>query len=152
MTGLVKIELSDSVREQDLESLIGNFIRDGVLKEDEIDGIKRKTRSLLSQKPAEVNALGEIETFLKETRSIHMKLIPGKAYELDKMNYHWNLTKFTRDDIELKVEFENPGIISNPVGDTLYVHFNNTGSFLVPQNEKLLSLKEGYKIKVTVPP
>ena len=119
---------------------------------DDVARIKRKTRSLLSTKPLEVTPLGEIETFLKETKSIYMNLIPGKAYELDKMNYHWNLTKFTRDDIELKVEFENPGFISNPVGDTLYVHFNNTGSFLVPQDEKLLSLKEGYKIKVNVPP
>ena len=32
MTGLIKIEFSDTVGEQDLESLLGNFIRDGVLK------------------------------------------------------------------------------------------------------------------------
>lgn len=54
--------------------------------------------------------------------------------------------------IELAVFFDNPGYISLDSIDTLHVVFNNTSNFLVPKDENISPVHNGYIVKVDIPP
>ena len=54
-----------------------------------------------------------------------------------KKKFRWKLVSFEDSLIEIKVEFDNPRLISNRERDFFVIVFNNTESFLVPQSDEV---------------
>ena len=58
---------------------------------------------------------------------------------------------FTEAEMSIRMLFKDPKSISYDKPDTMVITFQNTPTYLIPQNEGMLPIPNGYKITVPLP-
>ena len=88
---------------------------------------------------------------MKATNSVALELVSGNAINVDEKGYDWNLIEFTENNLEIEVAFTNPEVISYDKTDTFMIKFQNTPVFLIPTEDELAPIPNGYKLAIPLP-
>ena len=58
---------------------------------------------------------------------------------------------FNEAEMSIRMLFKNPKSISYDKPDTMVITFQNTPTYLIPQDEGMLPIPNGYKLTVPLP-
>ena len=94
----------------------------------------------------------KIESYLKLSNSIVVRLIPASELYAYKKTFTWNLASYNDHGFKLQFKFDHPKYISFGGKDTLKITIKNAEQFLQPQNERLKSVPDGYSLTLKLPP
>ena len=73
--------------------------------------------------------------------------------DLSKYNLTWNATKFTEQEIEIQLEFENPDQISrNKIYDQIQVSFNTSYEYFIIKNTNKVLDESSRLLRREIPP
>lgn len=87
------------------------------------------------------------------TNSVKISFIPWNTEHLEMKKFTWNLMTIDESGLGFKFDFENPTYVSMGEGsDKMKITFQNTQFYLIPEDESLSSLPNGYEITIDLPP
>ena len=97
--------------------------------------------------PTELTDLKRVEILLKISNSITLELIPGNLMNVELKQYDWKLITFSETNLDIKIVFDNPTVISFDTPDNILITFMNTHTYMKPSRDDRLPLPNGYKIR-----
>lgn len=81
-----------------------------------------------------------------------MEYVPGSAYMAEKKTFEWHLVRFDSDSIQVRLIFDDPGIVSMNNEDQMKVVFNNTSFFMKPLSDTKKPVPNGLPLFTPIPP